>query len=147
MAAPPDAFEVAVRLLRLRPHSAFELRTKLRRRGCPPAEIDAALERVQELGYQSDVGFAESLVRARSGNRGRLAVAADLAARGVDREAAREALGDLTPEVELETARHVAARMPDLDPGRLGARLQRRGFGLDVVRRVVRERAGSETLE
>lgn len=142
-AAPPDAFEAAVRLLAARPHSAFELRAKLRRRGCPPGEIDAALERVRDLGYQSDQGFAESLVRARMAGRGRVAVAADLAARGVDRDTAREALDDLSPELELAAARSVASRMPGLDPARLGARLQRRGFSLDVVRRMVRERAGA----
>lgn len=148
--SPRDAFELAVRLLALRPHGALELRRKLRRRGCPPEEVDSALERVQDLGYQSDAGFAESLVRARATSRGRVAIAADLAARGVDRAAAGDALSGITPEVELEAARRVAARMPALDPARLGARLQRRGFSGETVRRVTRERAtarGEEPVE
>lgn len=148
--SPPDAFEVAVRLLTLRPHSALELRRKLRRRGCGREDIDAALERVRELGYQSDAGFAESLVRARATSRGRIAVAADLAARGVDRAVAGEALSEITPEVELVAARRVAARMPGVEPARLAARLQRRGFSADAVRRVMRERAtarGEEPID
>lgn len=140
---PPDAFEAAVRLLTARPHSALELRHKLRRRGCPGEEIDAALERVREVGYQSDAGFAESLVRARASGRGRIAVAADLASRGVDRETADAALAGITPEVELSAARQVAARMPDVDAGRLGSRLQRRGFSGEAVRQVMLERAAS----
>lgn len=143
----PDAFEAAVRLLALRPHSAVELRRKLQRRGCPREEIDAALGRVRDLGYQSDAGFAESLVRARASSRGRLAVAADLARRGVAREVAAAALSDLSPEVELEAARRVASRMPGVDPPHLGARLQRRGFGADTVRRVMRERAAERAEE
>ncbi|MGH7912161.1 MAG: regulatory protein RecX [Candidatus Dormibacteraceae bacterium] len=139
---PPDAFETAVRLLALRPHSAVELRRKLRQRGCPEERIDAAIARAQELGYQSDVDFAASLVRTRSTSRGRLAMAADLARRGVDREAAGDALAGVTPEDELTTARAIAARMPSIEAGRLGGRLQRRGFSSEVVRRVVRERRG-----
>ena len=144
---PPDAFDAAVRLLAGRPHSAVELRQKLRRRGCPPEQIEAALDRVRELGYQSDTGFAESLVRARAGSRGRVAVAADLAARGVDRNVAAAALAGITPEAELSTARWVAARMPDVEPARLGGRLQRRGFSPEAVRQVVRERAASQGEE
>lgn len=142
-ASPPDAFEAAVRLLALRPHSALELRRKLRRRGCPREEVDAALERVRDLGYQSDAGFAESLVRARTTSRGRVAMAADLAARGVDRAVAAEALSEVTPEVELEAARRVASRMSAVDPARLGGRLQRRGFSAETVRAVMRERAAA----
>lgn len=149
-ASPPEAFEAAVRLLALRSHSALELRRKLRRRGCPEEEIDAALERVRDLGYQSDAGFAESLVRARRMSRGRLAVAEDLAARGVDRAVAGEALRAITPEDELEAARRVADRLPDLETARLGGRLQRRGFCGETVRQVLRERAsarGEEPLD
>lgn len=148
--SPPDAFEAAVRLLALRPHSAFELRRKLRRRGCPREEIDAALERVRDLGYQSDAGFAESLVRARATSRGRVAMAADLAARGVDRAVAGAALSRITPEAELDAARRIAARMAAVEPARLGGRLQRRGFSAETVRRVMRERAaarGEEPLD
>ncbi len=141
---PPDAFDAAVRLLALRPHSALELRRKLRQRRCPPEEIDAALQRVRDLGYQSDADFAESLVRARSRTRGRISLASDLAARGVDRTVSAGALAGITAEVELSTARDVAARMPSIDPARLGGRLQRRGFSAVTVRQVVRERAAEQ---
>jgi regulatory protein len=145
--SPPDAFDAAVRLLALRPHSALELRRKLRLRGCPRDEIDTALERVRDLGYQSDAGFAESLVRARAGRHGRVSMAADLAARGVDRTVAAEALSGITPEVELDAARQVAAGMRNVEPARLGGRLQRRGFSADTVRQVVRERAAERGEE
>lgn len=141
---PPDAFDAAVRLLALRPHSALELRRKLRQRGCPNEEIDTALNRVRDLGYQSDAGFAESLVRTRARSRGRISLASDLAARGVDRAVAAGALAGITPEVELVTARQVAARMPGVEPARLGGRLQRRGFSGETVRQVVRERAAEQ---
>jgi regulatory protein len=141
---PPDALDAAVRLLALRPHSAVELRRKLRQRRCPPEEIEAALRRVRDLGYQSDAGFAETLVEVRVRTRGRISVASDLAARGVDRTVAAEALAGITPEVELSAARQVAARMRSIDPARLGGRLQRRGFSAVTVRQVVRERAAEQ---
>ncbi|MBO0702051.1 MAG: RecX family transcriptional regulator, partial [Candidatus Dormibacteraeota bacterium] len=109
--------------------------------------IEAALERVRGLGYQSDAGFAESLVRSRRMNRGRVAIAEDLAERGVDRTLAGQALAAITPDIELDAARRVAARLPDVEPSRLGGRLQRRGFTSDTVRRVLRERAAARGEE
>lgn len=145
--SPPNAFDAAVRLLALRPHSALELRRKLRQRGCPREEIDAALERAQELGYQSDADFAESLVRSRARSRGRISLASDLAARGVDRTVVAGALSGITPDVELSAARQVAAGMPGVEPARLGGRLQRRGFSAETVRQMVRERAAERHQE
>lgn len=134
---PLDPYDAAVRLLAQRPHSAAELRRKLRARGCAPEAVEGALERVRGLGYQDDASFARSLVAYRSSHRGRSAIAAELARRGVGREEVAAALTDLGSDDELRAARRLAARLGPVEPRRLAGRLERRGFSTAVIRAVV----------
>ena len=133
---PPDPFEAAVRLLALRPHSRMELRRKLVQRRCDAALIDAALDRAAELGYLDDAAYARSLVRLRSSTRGRAAIGAELAARGVGRDLAAEVLGEIDSEAQLESAIRLLRKMPlaTTRPELLLARLQRRGFAPGLAR-------------
>lgn len=132
----PDPFEAAIRLLAFRPHSRQELARKLRLRGCGPEAIELALDRAGDLGYLDDAAYARSLVRLKSGSRGRAAIGAELAARGISRELAAEVLSELEPEVQLEAAVKLLSRMPlaTARPELLLARLQRRGFSPQVAR-------------
>ena len=134
--APPEPFEAVVRLLAFRPHSRLELRRKLRMKGCEAGPVEAALDRAAELGYLDDAAYARSVVRLRSGSRGRAAIGAELAARGVSRELAGEVLGELDPEAQLAAAVRLLERMPvaTAKPALLLARLQRRGFSTEVAR-------------
>jgi len=110
-------YEAAVRLLASRAHSARELRLKLLRRGHPSDEIDAALERLREGGYLDDAAYARALIGRRSGGRGARAIASELAA-----QALAERL----------------CRAGPLDTERIGARLLRRGFSVEVARAALR---------
>ena len=132
--APPDAFEAAIRLLGQRPHGEVELRRKLAQRRCPPEEIDRALVRVHRLGYLDDAAFARAMVAHRSRGRGSALIAAELAARGVSRQLAGEALAGLTEADQVAAARRLAAALPGADPRKVAARLQRRGFTPEIIR-------------
>jgi len=125
-------------LLASRAHSARELRTKLLRRGHRADEVSQALERLSRDGYLDDAAYAEALVVRRSGSRGARAIAAELAAKGIGREAAQAALSRLQPGDELRAATQVARRLGRLDPDRAGARLVRRGFSFQVARAALR---------
>ena len=135
-AGPPDAFETALRLLTLRAHSEAELRRKLARRGCPPDEIERALVRARGLGGLDDGAFARSLAAQRARTRGPALIARELAAKGVERAVAREALDGLPREAVVAAARRLAARGAESGAGRrvVAARLLRRGFPGDVIR-------------
>ncbi len=71
-------------------------------------------------------------------------MAAELAAKGVGREAARAALDGLDTDDQLESAVEVARRMLRSTAGeqpalqRVGARLLRRGFTMEVARAALR---------
>lgn len=131
---PPDAFDLAVRLLGLRPHSELELRQKLRRKGCEADAVDDALARARRLGYLDDAAFARALVAHRSRTRGPAVVAAELAAKGINRGLARDALGVVDHASQVEAARRLAARSSHADRQVVAARLLRRGFTTDVIR-------------
>lgn len=150
---PGDAstLDRALRLLAGRPHAAAELRLKLRHRGHDPAEIEAALARLRELGYLDDAAFARSLAGWRSGSRGRRAIAAELSARGVPRDVAAEVLAEADPEAERAAARALASKLlrPPAVPeqvARVAARLRRRGFGEDAITSAVRS-LGAESSD
>ena len=118
------------------------MRRKLSRRGYDADEVASALARLTEMGYLDDAAFARGLVRSRSATRGSLAVAAELAAKGIDRQGTAEALGELDAESQLVSAIKLAERMcPQgseigyremLD--RVGVKLLRRGFPAGIVR-------------
>jgi SOS response regulatory protein OraA/RecX len=131
--APPDAFETALRLLGQRSHGEVELRRKLARRSCPPEEIDRAMAQLRRLGYLDDGAFARALVARRSRERGPALIAAELAARGISRERAGEALAGLTAADQVAAARRLVTG-PPIDPLRVARRLQRRGFTPEIIR-------------
>lgn len=135
-AKPPDAFEAAVRLLTGRAHSELELRRKLVRRGCAPDDVDRALTRARGLGYLDDAAFARGLTAQRARSRGPALIAAELAARGVDRQVVRDAVGAVDRGALVAAARRLAARGANRDADRrlVAGRLLRRGFPGDVVR-------------
>lgn len=133
---PPDAFAAALRLLSGRPHGELELRRKLARRGCPPEEVERALARARDLGYLDDAAFAVGLAARRARTRGPALIAAELAARGVQRDVVRSAVGGVRRDDLVAAARRLADRgaRGGADRRTVAARLLRRGFPGDVVR-------------
>jgi regulatory protein len=124
---------IALRLLALRPHATAELRRKLLQRRCPANEVEEALDRFSELGYLDDLAFARALVTRRSGSRGAALIAQELAAKGIPRAMAQEALGELARDHQVASASLMASRQ-GRDPQVAATRLQRRGFSRDVIR-------------
>lgn len=137
-----SAYDGAIRYLARRSHSRAELERKLRRRGHDEGEVQAALARLADLGYLDDARFAEGHVRRRSATLGPLALAAELAARGVDREVAGRAVAAVSREAQLASATRLVARQAARKRpagykellGSAGARLVRRGFNPGIAR-------------
>jgi regulatory protein len=129
-----------------RAHSRAELRRKLGRRGYPEAEIAEAVARLAEMRLQDDGQFAAGHVRRRSGSRGPRALSTELAARGIDRGLADQALAAFTPEAQLASATELAGRLAARSQpagyqellNSVGTKLVRRGFGPGVARAACR---------
>ena len=83
----------ALGLLTRREHSRKELTRKLTSRGMDAGEVETAVANLARDGWQNDVRFAESLVRARvSSGYGPIRIRAELATHGLDWEAVVTAL-------------------------------------------------------
>lgn len=160
--ADPDdrsaAEAAALRILQGATQSEAGMRRRLQRSGFSE---DVAVEVTGSLvrgGWIDDrrlaVGIAE---RRRDTGYGRRRLAADLAHRGITRDADVDAaLGSLDADAELESARsaarrlrrrYPAGRLDGTDLRRLAAALQRRGFGSVTLRTVLRELDASDSLE
>jgi regulatory protein len=141
-AAGADALAAAMRLLSYRPRSEAELRQRLSRRGAPADLADEAISRLRELGLVDDAAFARTWVEGRSrlSPRSRRLLRRELQAKGIEGEAAREALVPLDDEdAALRAAERRAGAMRGLPypefRRRLGDFLRRRGFDPATVRR------------
>lgn len=142
---PPDAEAVAMRLLARREHSRAELAAKLSRRGLGEVEIERVLDQLEEAGALSEARFVEQLVHARlRQGYGPHRIRRDLAARGVDPEAAEAelALDDAAWAGRAEAARtrHFGAPLPTRyeERARQARYLERRGYAAAHIARVLR---------
>jgi len=145
---PPteSARTAAIRLLSRRDYTVAELVRKLTDRGHARDDIDAALAHLQANGSVDDRRVGAAHVRAASAGKGRgiHRITRELEARGIGRELARELLADLSQDDELESVRRVLARLrvqlplPAEERRRVFARLLRRGFGADAIRRALK---------
>lgn len=162
VAGPADLAELArkicLRQLAARPCTRAELAALLHRRGIPDEVISTVLDRYDEVGIIDDEAFARAWVTSRHHGRGlaRRALAGELRRKGVDGSAVDEALAELDPAVEIETARALVSRRlagvtgsPDAVFRRLVGMLARKGYPATVAVRVVKDAlaARSESAE
>lgn len=147
--------EKALELLALRAHFSRELEIKLQRRGYGAQEIEAALERLRELGMIDDPRTAATYVETRTQRApaGRRLLQAELRRRGVAAAQTQEALGEVDePALARDAAERFLRRRsrPGEDAQRRLAALARhlgsRGFGGAAIARVLEEQAGGEEL-
>ena len=137
----PSATQRALSLLTRREHSRRELALKLEARGVEAAEVEAAIGKLRDAGWQDDGRFAESMVRNRaSTGYGPVRIRAELGMHGVDAalvEAAFAAFdGDWVAIARDLVRRRYGEAVAD-DPVRrrkAAELLYRRGFDGDQVR-------------
>jgi regulatory protein len=137
--AVTKAVDVGVNLLSYRPRSAHEVRTALAKKGLTPPVIDAALERLQALGYLDDHAFARFWVESRATFKplASRALRYELKRKGVADDVLNDVLASQTDEAAAQHAAQTQAnKLRGLTPQafkvRLLAFLQRRGFSYSV---------------
>ena len=149
--ADPQAVarQICLRMLTTAPRTQAQLAIALRRRGVPEDAAAAVLARFAEVKLIDDAMFARAWVDSRHYGRGLAsrALGAELRQRGVARDDIQAALSELSPDVELETARELVARRLPGTAGmpaparmrRLVGVLARKGYSSGLAYRVVRE--------
>ena len=146
--AEQQAVDRALNFLSYRPRSREEVRRYLRRKETPPDIIEAALARLDRLDFVDDRAFVEFWVENRDkfNPRGSRMLKNELRMKGVERDIVDELVDkDADEELALRAGRKKAIsllRLPNMDyptfRNRLGAFLQRRGFGYEVVTHAVK---------
>lgn len=143
----------AYALLRQRPRSEAEIRTRLRLKGYPPEIIDVVVEDLRRTGNIDDAKFARLWVESRmhSNPMGDVVLRHELKAKGVADPVIEAALEEKAKNYdEYELAAEMAAerfkRFKKLDRRKALKRLYdfliRRGFKYDTVQRVVENVVG-----
>jgi regulatory protein len=132
-----------------RARSRADLEKKLAQRNVPADVASRLLDRFEEVGLVDDAAFARDWVAERQQGRGlaRRALAQELRRKGIDDDVARDALGEVEEDDEVEAARMLVRRKlrsvgglePDKAVRRLVGMLARKGHSSSVAYRVVRE--------
>jgi regulatory protein len=140
----------ALELLARRAHFRRELDRKLVQRGYGDEEREAALARVEELGYLDELETARAFLRERlrRGPEGKRRLEAELVRRGAEAEAAAQALAEMVPEDDREPARAAARtllRRGAKEPAAVGRFLERKGFSPRAIFAVLDELRGDSS--
>ncbi|WP_443046506.1 recombination regulator RecX [Streptomyces sp. NBC_00247] len=149
-----QARNICLRLLTGTPRTRKQLADALRKREIPDEAAEEVLSRFEDVGLIDDAAFADSWVESRHHGRGlaRRALARELRTKGVDSTVIDEAVGQLDPEREEETARELVERKLRSTRGldrdkrlrRLAGMLARKGYGEGMALRVVRQALEAE---
>ncbi|GFE60008.1 regulatory protein RecX [Geobacter sp. AOG2] len=150
LSSPERAFQEALKLLAVRDYTTAKMREKLTRRGLDEAAIEEAVARLVNEGWLNDRSFAEHFAEiAVSGGRffgPRLRL--ELRRRGVPAGLIDEVLGRIRHEHDEQVGLRgvMERRFPgfsfsvatDREKRRVIAFLQRRGFGLGTIMKVLK---------
>ncbi len=138
------AWVAALRALAARRLSEAQLWGKLERKGFADAAIGAAVARCKHEGYLDDALFARLYVENSRKTVGDARLVADLVRRGIDRDAARAAVGASESD-EAERAARALAKLfrtrPSVSYPSAAQALERQGFPAPLVYRILRDEA------
>lgn len=136
----------AMDYLARREHTRQELLTKLASKGMDRERSQQVIEELSSEGLQSDERFAEIWLRTRLARNpgGKVVLAAEMAGKGVSKEAAEAAINAAMPDEEsqhavLEAAVEKLSRLRGITREKMLRRLLRRGFGYREVVQTVSE--------
>lgn len=132
----------ALRLLSTREHSRAELERKLQSFEEEPGTLARALDELQAKGFINEQRVLESVIYRRAAKLGSTRIKQELQSKGLDPEAVSQAVADLQAS-ERERAQAVWQKKfgaPPQDAKEFARQLRflaSRGFGAEVIRRVV----------
>ena len=123
-------YDRALNMLAFQPRSSRDLRRRLVQKGEPPAQVDSAIARLEANGLLDDAQFARQFTRSRVLGAGasKRRLQQELFKRGVARDTADEAIGEVLVDEEVDESELVerAARKKVRSPGKLDAPTRRR---------------------
>ncbi len=153
-----STYERALDMLEARARGADELKRLLLRKGEPPPDVDAALQRLIAAGLIDDANYARQVARSKALGAGlsRRRIQLELTRRGVAKDVSSEAIADVFQQEgvdEAATIERVARKkrrtLAKLDlptqKRRLYAFLARRGYDSDDISNALRLVLGGDS--
>lgn len=133
------ALNRALKLLKIRLHTAFELARKLKMRRFKPEIADAVVSQLRQQGLLNDQSFAQvyldNLIKYKTF--GFYGLKAKLLQRGIDNGIIEELLANFSVRDEIEIAKKVLEKKRGKDPVKIAQGLSRKGFRTEVIRHLV----------
>lgn len=140
------AYVEGLRYLERKPRTALEMTRRLRQKEIGETIIAEVVERLQQERFIDDPLYAKQWAEQRITNqrKGKMWIRQELREKGIDKTLISEALENISPEQELESALQTGRKKWNLIRGdatdkrrKTGAFLMRRGFSGDMVRQVI----------
>jgi regulatory protein len=140
------AYAAALGYLGAKPRTRKEIERYLARKELDEQAIQETADRLERERYIDDTDYAQAFAKQRAGHaKGRLLIKQELQQRGIDRQAAAEAIASLDPEAESLAAVTLASKKWKLLKGepnerrhKLAQFLMRRGYTGEIVRDAIR---------
>ncbi|WP_340003814.1 RecX family transcriptional regulator [Paenibacillus sp. FSL K6-0276] len=140
------AYVEGLRYLERKPRTAMEMTRRLRQKEIGETIIAEVVQRLQQERFLDDPLYAKQWAEQRITNqrKGKMWIRQELREKGIDKTLISEALENVSPEQELESALQTGRKKWNLIRGeatdkrrKTGAFLMRRGFSGDMVRQVI----------
>jgi len=136
-------YQAALRFIEVRMRSRSEVERYLRRKDFEESLVRETVSRLQGSGWLDDLDFARRWVADRMAfkPRSRPQLAAELAAKGIDRETARRAISELLEDDQAEALAGLVSkkRRQYYDDKRLMAYLARQGYAYSDIKKALSE--------
>lgn len=145
-----EAYRAALAMLERKARTTAELSRALKRKGYAPDAIAGCVERLQNNRMVDDSAFARRFAEQRAVNqrKGRMLIRQELLQRGVGKTEIEQAIGEIEPEVEQESALALARKKWPSVKGndrerkmKLMAMLMRRGYTGSVAKSAAQQAA------
>ncbi|MNC18642.1 Regulatory protein RecX [compost metagenome] len=150
------AYVEGLRYLERKPRTAMEMTRRLRQKEIGETIIAEVVQRLQQERFLDDPLYAKQWAEQRIANqrKGKMWIRQELREKGIDKTLISEALENITPEQELESALETGRKKWNLIRGdasdkrrKTGAFLMRRGFSGDMVRQVINTLLAEDNYE
>ncbi|MOA34010.1 Regulatory protein RecX [compost metagenome] len=139
-----------------KPRTSYEISMRLGEKGWSEETISDVMDRLTSEGLINDAQYAQEWAgqRVKGRGKGKMWVRQELRQKGVSKPLIEEALGEISEEVEYDSAMQLGAKKWKSTSGeyldkkrKVGAFLMRRGFPGGLVSRVIRELARKDGMD
>lgn len=138
---PKDPLQIALQFLKFRPRSEFEIREKLKSKTIVSSEIEKTISVLKRNNLLDDAKFAKMWVSDRNLLKptGNFLLKLELKRLGLSEYDISAAISDQDEEALARKALESKNRLKNADFAKKAQFLQRRGFGLNVIYKILKK--------